>query len=282
MRVLIVGGGIAGLSLAIALEPTGADVEVIEREREWTTEGAAITLRPLAVRAIRRLGVLDDVLAAGRVVDRQQYFNLIGDMVGEQMLADEGEMTVVIHRQKLQRLLSDRLGRAAVRMGEHPVAVETGDSVVDVILSGGERRRFDLVIGADGIHSWLRRELFPGATVEPVGQQYWRFCVEGELIEHWCAVRRRTVSWLFCRSGDDLLCRAACRASAVGRQRRQPDTGAIPDLRALPVTSFRRSRPGHTCHRDPLRSQPHEVILKRWSSGPIGLIGDAAHGFRRS
>ena len=282
MRVLIVGGGIAGLSLAIALEPTGADVEVIERESEWTTEGAAITLRPLAVKAIRRLGVLDDVLAAGRVVDRQRLFNLTGDTVGEQMLADEGEVTVVIHRQRLQQLLSERLGRTNVRMGEQPVAVESGHSVVDVTLASGERRRYDLVVGADGIRSWLRRGLFPGAIVQPVGQQYWRFCVEGELIEHWCVCWEPNRFVALLPLPGMTYCAAGLAGAAL------LDDGVVDPRPALFEIFGRYPSPVSdvlTGSRRPRRSTSvpsMRSILQRWSSGPIGLIGDAAHGSRRS
>ena len=279
MRVLIVGGGIAGLSLAIALEPTGADVELIERGSEWTTEGAAITLRPLAVKAIRRLGVLDDVLAAGRVIDRQRFFNLDGDTMFDQMLADEGEVTVVIHRRRLQQLLSERLGRTTVRMGEQPVVVESDGSVVDVTLASGERRRCDLVVGADGIGSWLRRELFPGAVVQPVGQQYWRFCVEGELIEHWCVLgdAHRFVALL------PLPGMTYCAAGLTGTS--LLDDGVVDPRTALfeifshypsPVSDvLDRVTPATEVHFGPV----HEVVLRRWSGGRIGLIGDAAHAF---
>jgi 2-polyprenyl-6-methoxyphenol hydroxylase-like FAD-dependent oxidoreductase len=274
---LIVGGGIAGLSLAIALEPLASDIEVVERESRWSTEGAAINLRPPAVKAMRRLGVLDDVVAEGRVVNRQLFFTMTGDRLFELPFAVEGEVTVVIHRRRLQRLLAERVKRATIRMGDAPTKVEMEGAGVSVELAGGERRQCDLVIGADGIYSWLRRELFPDAIVRPVDQQYWRFCVDAEFVEDWCVVSEanRFVALL------PLPGMTYCAAQLTGSALLDGESDSV-------LAGLRRSfgslpspfsdvlewvRPADEIH----FGTTHEVILDHWNVGPIGLIGDAAH-----
>jgi FAD-dependent urate hydroxylase len=274
---LIVGGGIAGLSLAIALEPWATDIEVIERSPEWSSEGAAITLRPPAVRAMRRLEVLDEVRGAGRMVDRQCFFTHSGDVLFELSLAPEGEPSVVVHRRRLQQILSEALGHTVVRMDDAPVKVEAHGPVVEVLLASGERRECDLVIGADGVYSWLRRELFPDAVVRPVGQQYWRFCVEGELVEHWSAVSdgNRLAALLplpgmtYCAaqlSGSALLNGEAVGSAASLQQTFGDFPSPVSDVLGR-VSSATEIHFGAV----------NEVVLEQWSSGPVGLIGDAAH-----
>jgi 2-polyprenyl-6-methoxyphenol hydroxylase-like FAD-dependent oxidoreductase len=279
VKVLIVGGGIAGLSLAIALEPLSTDIEVIEREPRWSTVGAAITLRPPAVKAMRRLGVLDDVLAAGRVVDRQLFLTMAGDRFFELAFAAEGEVTVVIHRRKLTELLGERLKRSTVRMGDAPTEIERQGELVSMTLASGAQRQGDLVIGADGIYSWVRRRVFPEAILRPIDQQYWRFCVDGEFVDDWCVVSGTNCFVALIPLPGMTYCAAQLTGSALMddetdnvRERLLQAFGSLPS----PFSDvLDRVTPDNEVHFGSI----HEVVLDRWSAGPIGLIGDAAHAF---
>ncbi len=276
MRAAIVGGGIAGLSLAIALEPTGTEVDVFERERQWTAHGAAIALRPLAVKALRRLGVLDGVMAEGRVLDRIRVLTTTGEVASERMLAFEGEPTVAIHRRALQQVLAGRLERTTVRLGVRPAAITEAGPMVELSLSSGERIRCDILVGADGVYSWVRQQLFPDAVTSPTGQRSWRFCVEGELTEAWTLVlasSRYAVA-------QPLPGMTYC-AAVLGRSASSPDVAETavglrdafsefpPPISDVPA----RVTPATDIHFGAI----HEVSLDRWSEGQVGLIGDAAH-----
>jgi 2-polyprenyl-6-methoxyphenol hydroxylase-like FAD-dependent oxidoreductase len=276
--VAIVGGGIAGLSLAISLESLGAVVEVFEREPRPCVEGAAITLRPLAVKALRRLGVLDAVLGAGRAVDRYRIATVTGEVFSDMDLTAEGEPTVMILRQELMRVLSEHLRQARVRMGVWPAAVDLSDDTVTLTLSNGERTRWDLLVGADGVRSWVRHQLFPNTPTRYVGQHYWRFCVEGERVDNWYGWfkpgRGRTVGLhplpglTFCAAGivvDEPLDPAI---DQLARLRQEFTDFPSPVADVIAALS-----PTPEIHAGPI----HEVILHSWNRGPVGLIGDAAH-----
>ncbi len=160
-------------------------------------------------------------------------------------------------------------------MGERPAVIELGHAAVDVTLTSGDRRRYDLVVGADGIRSWLRRGV-PGAIVQPVGQQYWHFCVEGELTEHWCVVADLNRFVALLPLPGMTYCAAELSGAAL------LDDTVVDPRSALfqifgrypsPVSDvLDRITPATEIHFGPI----FEVILRRWSSGPIGLIGDAA------
>jgi 2-polyprenyl-6-methoxyphenol hydroxylase-like FAD-dependent oxidoreductase len=276
MKVAIIGGGIAGLSLASALERSGAAVELIEREPRWTAQGAAIGLRPLAVKALRRLGLLESVVANGRILDVISVLSARGELVRERQLSGEGDITVTIHRRVLQELLAGQLQRTQVQMGSWPITVDWSATSIGVNLSNGQRLDCDVLVGADGVHSWVRREWFPDATLRPVGQQYWRFCVEGEHVDRWTLVveperfvvlqpLRGTTYCAANVSGSRLL---ATDADATALLRR-----TFADYQSPTADVLASLTPSTDIHFGAIE----EVILETWNVGPIALIGDAAH-----
>jgi 2-polyprenyl-6-methoxyphenol hydroxylase-like FAD-dependent oxidoreductase len=278
MRVAIVGGGIAGLSLAIGLASQGGTVKIFERELTPHVEGAAITLRPLAVKALRRLGVLDKVLEAGRTVDRYRIFTNSGQVFSDMDLTLEGEPTVMILRQKLIRVLSEDLEGAELRMGAWPTEVDRSGDTVDVVFSNGEQSRCDLLVGSDGIRSWVRHQLFPQAETRFVGQHYWRFCVEGELVDDWygyfkpgrgCSMGLHPLPGMTFAAAQ-IAVAEPLPASPEPKDRLQRTFGDFPS----PVAEvLARVSSTTEMHVGPI----HEVTLTEWSSGRVGLIGDAAH-----
>jgi 2-polyprenyl-6-methoxyphenol hydroxylase-like FAD-dependent oxidoreductase len=277
MKVLVVGGGIAGLSFAIAAERDGAEVDLVEHAAVWTSAGAAITLRPLAVKALTRLGLLDEVVRVGRVVERQCALSMAGDTIRARVLADEEDTpTVVIHRRQLQQVLSDQLKTTNPLMGVRPNRISSHQTRVEVALSNGDERDYDVVVGADGIHSWLRTQLFPEAVVRPVGQQYWRFCVEGEVTPDWCVVAEQGRFVALLPLPGLTYCAAQVAGSALLDERTEP-RAALYELFGkypFPVSGvLARVTDSTEIHFGGVS----EVLLERWSSGPVALIGDAAH-----
>ena len=180
-KVLIIGGGIAGLTSAIALGKRGFDIEVIERDPSWTVYGVGIIQQSNVVRAVAELGILDDYLDAGFGFDHVDVFLPNGQQVAHipsPSLAEGYPANVGIGRPALHKVLGDRAAAAGarIRLGLTVEALDDDGQGVTATFSDGSEGRYDLVIGADGLYSATREALLPDApTPEPTGQSVWRY-----------------------------------------------------------------------------------------------------------
>ena len=185
-RVLIAGGGIAGMALAIRLRRAGIDVEIVELDPGWRVYGAGITITGPTLRAFDTLGLLDRIAAEGYCSDGARICDVDGNVilasrVSGRPLGPRIPNAGGILRPVLHRILSETVqgSGANVRLGISVRAVEQSPEAVAVTFSDGGAGRYDLVVGAEGVHSPMRRMLFPDAP-EPVftGQGCWRAVVE--------------------------------------------------------------------------------------------------------
>lgn len=179
-RVLIVGGGIAGLTSAIALRRAGHRVEVIERDPTWSVYGVGIIQQSNVVRAMSMLGLLEDYLGAGFGFDHVDVFRPDGTHVAtvpSPKLTPGYPANVGIARPALHKILGDRAKAcgAQVRLGVVVDSLRDDGRGVDVAFSDGSEGRFDVVIGADGLYSSIRQMIFPDAPPPRfTGQGVWR------------------------------------------------------------------------------------------------------------
>ena len=183
-NVLIVGGGIAGMTLAVALKRTSIGCEVVEINPQWTVAGLGIALGGPALRALRMVGVLDQCVAKGFGYSHFCACDANGNVTGTvQMPRLNGEAypaTIGIMRPALHAVLQQALRDAAVRirLGVTVQSLDQDDEGVDVAFSDGSRGRFDLVVGADGANSRVR-DMLLGDQWRPkyTGQAVWRATV---------------------------------------------------------------------------------------------------------
>lgn len=180
MKLLIVGGGIGGMSAAIRLAEMGLMVQLIDIDPAWRVYGAGITMTGPTLRAYRRLGLLDAIRAEGAITSGARIFTRSGIFLQElddPVLEDGLPATGGIMRPVLHRIMQRRVAALAVpvRLGLTVDAVDQRDGGVDVTFSDGRKEAYDLVIGADGVASRIRQLVFPDA-VQPVetGQACWR------------------------------------------------------------------------------------------------------------
>ena len=143
LHVLIVGGGIGGLTAAIALRSKGFTVDVVERDPEWSVYGVGIIQQANVVRAVAALGVLDDYVASGFAFDHVQMFAPDGNPVARipsPRLAEEYPPSIGISRPALHKVLGDRAkaAGATIRLGiTADRLVDRGDAV-DAHFSDGD------------------------------------------------------------------------------------------------------------------------------------------------
>ncbi len=186
LPIVIAGAGIGGLATALSLHAAGfRDVRVFERAAELRPLGVGINLLPHAVRELTELGLAERVARLGVAPGTLAYCNRFGQPIWREPRGIEAGYRwpqLSVHRGHLQlELLAavrERLGAGAVLTGHRLVAVEPGEDtdVARFDSPGGEVRvRAGLVVGADGIHSALRRQWYPGEG-DPVwnGLTLWR------------------------------------------------------------------------------------------------------------
>ena len=179
-RILIVGGGIAGLSLAAALHQQGFRAELIERSPIWETVGAGIAMQPNGTRVLRRLGLSAAVEEAGTVIHYWDFCDQQGQVLCETDLnglwQDSGPF-IGIARSKLQQALLAGAASTPARLGTSVLSLTQDDWHVSVRFSDGTVSDYDLVVGADGIDSTVRKLTLNQAPPVYAGQMTWRSLV---------------------------------------------------------------------------------------------------------
>lgn len=181
LSILVVGGGIGGLSAAIALGQRGHRVTVIERDPSWSVYGVGIIQQSNVIRAMDQLGVLDSFLDAACGFDAVEVFLPDGTMVARvpsPRLVEGRPANVGIGRRALQKVLADKVHElgAEVRLGLTVTTLDQDEDGVSAAFSDGSAGRYDAVIGADGVYSQIRSQVLPEAeTPEFTGQAVWRY-----------------------------------------------------------------------------------------------------------
>jgi FAD-dependent urate hydroxylase len=274
LRILVVGAGIAGLAAARALRLAGFRPDIVEELPSTTVPGAGIYLPGNAARALRDLGLDAPVRPFGDLLTHQ----VLRDTAGEELCrldvaalwAGVGESRALA-RADLQRVLVTAVG-GAVRYDTAVRGLDVGDSVAKVEFSDGSRAAYDLVVGADGRRSTVRALGELGGAAVPTGQVVYRSVVTGGPdVRAWTSLlgRRRGFT-VMPMGGGRLYCYAdetadAAPADPIARVRElYGDFGGPVPAVLDAITKVQVAR-------------TDEVVLDRWSRGPVLLVGDAAH-----
>jgi 2-polyprenyl-6-methoxyphenol hydroxylase-like FAD-dependent oxidoreductase len=179
-RVLVVGGGITGSVLALALAQRGVGVVLVEVREDWTGAGHGITLQGNALKAFHTVGVFDEIAAGGYGFDRLRMFAADGHELMEiptpPMGGDQVPPTMGALRSHVAEVLSRHVLDAGVdvRLGTTVTAVQDAGDSVTAIMSDGSTETVDLLVGADGIRSRTRAMIGIDAEPRHVGMGIWR------------------------------------------------------------------------------------------------------------
>jgi FAD-dependent urate hydroxylase len=282
-RVLIVGGGVAGLALAPMLARTGIAVEVIEREPAWRHAGTGMYLPGNAARALRVLGLEAQVASRAVEIARQRFSDHHGRLLCEVDVAEFWAAVgpcLALHRAELHALLREAAGEMPIRLGLAVERLAQREGIVAVEFSDGTSGEYDLVVGADGIHSAVRRLTFePAAVPRSVGQVGWRFLApRPPEVTTWSVMLGRGTAFLSLPIDGD---RAYCYCDVVsprdqGTRERDPRQrlGELFSQFAQPAATLLDALDGTD---DIHVATIEEVALHSWVRGRVVLIGDAAH-----
>src|SRR5579883_364147 len=176
-RILIVGGGIAGLSAAIALYRQGYAIELVERNGTWPTEGAGISVQPDGMRMLIVLGIGAAVEKRGAVIRWWRFCDADGEVLCEtdlDTLWDGVAPFIGIERTKLHEALLAGAAPVQRRLGVALTRLSQSEHCVSVDFSDGSAAEYDLVVGADGITSTVRELAVSPAVPRDLGAMNWR------------------------------------------------------------------------------------------------------------
>ncbi|MGK7926081.1 MAG: FAD-dependent urate hydroxylase HpxO [Spirulina sp.] len=161
LKVIIIGAGIGGLTAGIALRQAGYEVEIHDKAKELRPAGAGISLWSNGVKVLNRLGLGEQIARIGGQMDRMEYRShtdaLLNRIDLSPLVARVGQRPYPVARTDLQNLLLQAFGREDVHLNSRCIGVEESDRTATAILEGDRRVTGDLLIGADGVHSVVRR-----------------------------------------------------------------------------------------------------------------------------
>jgi salicylate hydroxylase len=165
LRIAIIGAGVGGLTLAIALRQRSIWPDVYEQVAELTEIGAAVGLSANATREFRRLGVLDDIVAASTEPEELIYRDgRTGGRIAAHPMHQDGRYQqrfdapfCGIHRAELRRILSAAHGKEGLHLGHRLVEITEHGNGLRLAFANGRATDADIVVGADGVRSFVRR-----------------------------------------------------------------------------------------------------------------------------
>ncbi len=286
MRVLIVGGGIAGLCAAIALRKVGYEPMLVERAPQFREVGAGISLWANAIRALDHIGAGDKVRAIGLPGSAGEFRRWDGrSLLRVEHAEFERQRGLppslwMMHRAELIDALASFLPRESVQFGRELTRVEQDDRGATAIFADGGTERADLLVGADGIRSAVRKSLWGDEPLRYAGYTCWRGVAQvpeslherGVLMEIWGAGRRFGITPLpggriyWFAVSDEAANGVDANAKAAVTERFSGWASPVPDIVAL--------TPDDAIIRNDISDRPP---IRSWSRGRVVLIGDAAH-----
>jgi len=179
-RVVVVGGGITGSVLSLALAQKGVHVVLVEVRDEWTGVGHGITLQGNALKAFHTVGVFEEIAEHGFPFDKLRMFAAEGPQIMEIATPPMGGREVPPTMGALRSHVADVLARHVeaagvdVRLGTTVTAIQDNGDSVTATLSDGSQETVDVLVGADGIRSRTRAMIGIDTEPHPVGMGIWR------------------------------------------------------------------------------------------------------------
>ncbi len=285
-KAIVIGAGIGGLTAAVALRRVGVDVEVYERAPELHAAGTGLSVMSNALSALRTLGIELDLEERGRSIESFRIATADGRPLRAVPLKEVGERlgapSVVIHRADLQDALLDAAGDSPVVLGAAARRFDVAANGVSVLFEDGREARGDVLIGADGFNSAVRRQLAGPEHPRDAAYVCWLATApfehpavtRGSVAHFWGAGQRfglidighGRVYWF----GTKNMPAAAARDWRGGKD----DIARAYEGWADEVQAAIQATPEPAIVGVPAQDRP---FLDQWGHGPVTLLGDAAH-----
>lgn len=290
-RIAIIGGGLGGLTAAIALKKiAGVQATVFEQSHEHDEVGAGVTIAPNGSRVLDKLGLLEAVLRAGAIPDGHGvYLDALGNVVTDAAWEDSRKQykNIGMFRPDLIDILVGAVNPKAIHINHRATSVEILNPGVRVHFQNGKQEDFDAVIGADGIRSVVRDAVGQHANFVYSGYIAYRGAIDAaglpknwnHISQTWMGNDRHLMTYPL-RQKHTLYNYVACVPS--DRPLSGPWSGPA-DLAEIEA-EFARQKWDPRVHqfisqiKDPFWWGLFDIDpITDWSRGPVVLLGDAAH-----
>ncbi len=293
LKIGIAGGGVGGLAAAIALRQQGHEVTVYEQAKGFSKVGADINLTPNVVRAIDGLGAGKAIRERGARptfrISRDWDTGKETSRLGMSEVAEQqyGAPQVTIHRSDIIDALAEQFPMNQIQFGKRIRSLQQGDDGVTLAFEDGSSATFDVVVGADGIHSRVRTALFGEEHPRFTGVVSFRSVVPTERVKQVPEIEAFTKWWgpnphsqivtfplnqgkdtfIFATTGQDSWTEESWTSEGDVNELRGFYKDFHPDARAL-LDACDSTLKSALYEREP---------LAQWSVGTVTLLGDACH-----
>jgi 2-polyprenyl-6-methoxyphenol hydroxylase-like FAD-dependent oxidoreductase len=283
MRIAIIGGGIGGLTAALALRQFGFEPQVFEQAPELRDVGAAIIMWPNAMRVLHRLGLAETIRLHGGLVEQTEWLRQDGRKINRVPLPKSDAPAIVLHRADLQHTLLSALPQGSIHLGRVFESFEQLPEKIVAHFHNGSPFECDVLIGADGLHSHVRAQLLDDGP--PIDRGY----------SSWRGVAPHTPAWLTPATAYEIYGpgqrfgigplgrgRVGWWATANTRRDKSNESGQVdrPHLLDLfagwcePVPELIQATPLSSLVRNEIFDR---LPSRKWGEGSMTLLGDAIH-----
>lgn len=282
MRVLVVGGGIAGLTFTALLQQRGFKPTLVERIPEYGSVGYVIVLWPSGSRILKGLGVYKDILDVGLQFTTYNVSDKQGDMIHSYSVKDVTEKygpMLSTYRPDLIEVIKKAVDPDSIRMNTTVDKIEQSNDEVHVTFNDGTQGTFDLVVGCDGVRSKTRELVFGDVPLTYSGMTGWSFWVNPkvakikEIAEYWGTgkffgiwpTKGRLSVFTSIRQGLQGSDPVETRIDRI-QENFKDFGGLVPEI-----------LDGLNDPKEIFHSYYNDLRMKKWHKGRVVLVGDAAH-----
>jgi 2-polyprenyl-6-methoxyphenol hydroxylase-like FAD-dependent oxidoreductase len=285
-RALIIGAGPGGMTAAVAFRRVGIRADLFERATELREIGAAFALQTNAMRALFKIGVGTKLAPYGGVPEWQEMYSTKGDLLARlpvgQLSREKGSPGINLLRRDYQKIILGEIEPGTIHLGHECVAVEQDPDGVTAYFANGRTERGTLLVGADGLHSVVRRYMHGDTQLRYSGFTSWRGFATFSEDPLPADVFRMYLGHglqfaMFPLTGRRLAWGMTLAAPPGGSD---PPGGkvrtAMKALGNLPAPSLQVVQASR--EEDVVRSDIHDRDpIRPWTKGRVVLLGDAAH-----
>ncbi|WP_109301237.1 FAD-dependent monooxygenase [Aquimarina sp. AU474] len=287
MKYTIIGAGIGGLTTALAFEKKGVEYQLFEKAPKINEVGAGIWLAPNALQVLEYLNVFNRVKSKGNSIDRitlgKADLSPLSDNYQDLVKDTFGYTTIAIHRAELQKILLEEIPQEKIFLGKSFQSFEKLNSgKIKLKFEDNSTSETDFLIGADGIHSKIRKQLFPESKTRYSEQTCWRgvanITLDKEFENRGMELWGNQIRFGISKIAKD---KVYWFAVVLDKPNQKDDNDVIKQQLLKMFNSF------HPLVHNLIKATPKINILRNdindlkpldnWSKGNICLIGDAGH-----